>query len=48
LAQRVRESVPEVAAVLWRDRMPVDIRHGAKVDRSKLAAEATRVLAGRK
>lgn len=47
LAERVRESVPEVAAVLWRDRMPVDIRHGAKVDRSKLAAEATRVLAGR-
>ena len=47
LVERARERAPEVAAVLWRDRMPVDIRHGAKVDRSTLAVEATRLLAGR-
>lgn len=44
--ERVRASVPSIAAVLWRDGMPVDIRHGAKVDRALLAKEAARLLAG--
>ena len=51
LASRVRAvardaQVPDVAAVLWIDRMPVDIRHGAKIDRARLAADAERLLAG--
>jgi acyl-coenzyme A synthetase/AMP-(fatty) acid ligase/pimeloyl-ACP methyl ester carboxylesterase len=51
LATRVRAiardaHVPDVAAVLWIDRMPVDIRHGAKIDRARLAADAERLLAG--
>lgn len=48
LINRVRAVVPTTAAVLWRDAMPVDIRHGAKVDRSHLAAQADRFLAGRR
>lgn len=51
LTRRVRDiaarsELPEIAAVLWIDRMPVDIRHGAKIDRSKLASDAARLLAG--
>ena len=51
LATRVRAiardaQVPDVAAVLWINRMPVDIRHGAKIDRALLAADAERLLAG--
>lgn len=38
--------MPPIAAVLWIDRMPVDIRHGAKIDRSQLAALAESLLAG--
>lgn len=48
LSERVRQVVPSVAAVLWRSRMPVDIRHGAKIDRSRLATEAAAFLAGRR
>jgi hypothetical protein len=40
--------MPMAAAVLWRDAMPVDIRHGAKVNRAQLASEADRLLAGRR
>lgn len=47
LVDRVRQAVPGVAAVLWRAAMPVDIRHGAKVDRTRLTMEADRLLAGR-
>ena len=43
----VRMTLPGVAAVLWRSRMPVDIRHGAKIDRSRLSREAAAFLAGR-
>jgi acyl-CoA synthetase (AMP-forming)/AMP-acid ligase II len=46
LTERVRAIEPAAAAVLWRGKMPVDIRHGAKVDRSALAREAARILAG--
>lgn len=46
LTEQVRALEPAAAAVLWREKMPVDIRHGAKVDRSVLAREASRVLAG--
>jgi len=51
LTQRVRDIarrslMREITAVLWIDRMPVDIRHGAKIDRSKLAGDAARFLAG--
>lgn len=35
-----------VAAVLVRDRLPVDIRHASKIDRTALARWASRVLAG--
>ncbi|WP_420453526.1 alpha/beta fold hydrolase [Ilumatobacter sp.] len=35
-----------VAAVLVTDRVPVDVRHDAKIDRAELAGWATRVLAG--
>ncbi len=37
----------EVAAVLVRDALPVDIRHQSKVDRGQLARWADEVLAGR-
>jgi len=36
----------EVAAVLTTTALPVDIRHASKVDRAKVAARATRLLAG--
>jgi hypothetical protein len=36
----------EVAAVLVAGRLPVDIRHQSKVDRSEVARRAARVLAG--
>ena len=36
----------DLAAVLVRRDMPVDIRHNSKIDRSLLAAWAERVLAG--
>ena len=39
-------TMPPIAAVLWIDRMPVDIRHGAKIDRSRLATLAASLLAG--
>ena len=48
LTDVIRAAIPEVAAVLWRSRMPVDIRHGAKIDRQALAGEAGEVLAGRR
>lgn len=35
-----------IAAVLVRDELPVDIRHNAKIDRSRLGEWAARVLAG--
>ena len=47
LVQRVRTVAPEAAAVLWCDRLPVDIRHGAKIDRVRLAQAASELLAGR-
>ena len=47
LTDRVRTVMPMTAAVLWRDAMPVDIRHGAKVNRAQLASEAEHLLAGR-
>ena len=47
LVERVRAVAPEVAAVLWCDRLPVDIRHGAKIDRVRLAQAASDLLAGR-
>jgi acyl-CoA synthetase (AMP-forming)/AMP-acid ligase II/pimeloyl-ACP methyl ester carboxylesterase len=47
LADRVRDAAGvDVAAVLVANRLPVDIRHESKVDRSELARRATRVLAG--
>ena len=48
ISDPVRRVLPSVAAVLWRSRMPVDIRHGAKIDRSKLSREAAAFLAGRR
>lgn len=45
-AVRRAAGVP-VAAVLVRREMPVDIRHNSKIDRSALAAWATKLLAGR-
>jgi hypothetical protein len=36
----------EVAAVLVTDRLPVDVRHQSKVDRTAVARRAARVLAG--
>ena len=47
LAEKIRAEIPSVAAVLWRSHMPVDIRHGAKIDRQLLAREAAAFLAGR-
>ncbi|MET0788621.1 MAG: alpha/beta fold hydrolase [Cellulomonas sp.] len=48
LAAAVRDAVDgtEVAAVLVVDRLPTDVRHSSKVDRSRVAAWAERVLAG--
>jgi acyl-coenzyme A synthetase/AMP-(fatty) acid ligase/pimeloyl-ACP methyl ester carboxylesterase len=37
----------DLAAVLVRDELPVDIRHNSKIDRTALAAWASTVLAGR-
>ncbi len=39
---------PEVAAVLLRSTLPVDIRHNSKIDRAAVAAWASRELAGRR
>ena len=36
----------DVAAVLLARRLPVDVRHQSKVDRSELARRAARLLAG--
>jgi acyl-CoA synthetase (AMP-forming)/AMP-acid ligase II len=47
LTDRVRDAAgADIAAVLVATRLPVDIRHESKVDRSELARRATRVLAG--
>ncbi|WP_284978961.1 alpha/beta fold hydrolase [Arthrobacter sp. fls2-241-R2A-200] len=50
LAQRVRAAAREagvsVSAVLVVPNLPTDIRHNAKIDRSRLSRWATRVLAG--
>jgi len=46
-AVRAAAGVP-VAAVLLAPRLPVDIRHNAKVDRARVAAWADAVLAGRR
>ena len=47
LADGVREAAGlDVAAVLVAARLPVDIRHQSKVDRSEVARRAARVLAG--
>lgn len=47
LAESIRRRVEHpVAAVLVTDRLPVDIRHNAKIDRQAVAAWATHVLAG--
>ncbi|HEY4615758.1 MAG TPA: alpha/beta fold hydrolase, partial [Citricoccus sp.] len=43
--RRAAAPVP-VAAVLVTDRVPVDIRHNSKIDRTRLARWADRVLAG--
>jgi acyl-CoA synthetase (AMP-forming)/AMP-acid ligase II/pimeloyl-ACP methyl ester carboxylesterase len=49
LAGLVRASVDEpVASVLSAQRLPVDIRHNAKIDRTAVAAWAGEVLAGRR
>lgn len=47
LAAAVRAAAPvPLAAVLVVPRMPTDIRHNSKIDRSRLAVWASRVLAG--
>ena len=50
LAAAVRAAVSplRVAAVRTIDRLPVDIRHNAKIDRAALAATMERVLSGRR
>lgn len=48
ITEQVRSIFPAAAAVLWRSHMPVDIRHGAKIDRQRLAREASQFLAGRR
>jgi acyl-CoA synthetase (AMP-forming)/AMP-acid ligase II len=49
LAAAVRAAAGvEVAAVLATDRLPVDIRHASKIDRTRVAAWAEQVLAGRR
>jgi acyl-CoA synthetase (AMP-forming)/AMP-acid ligase II/pimeloyl-ACP methyl ester carboxylesterase len=52
-AERVRQVVtdrlgPPVASVLAVSALPVDIRHNAKIDRTKVAGWATDLLAGRR
>ncbi len=48
-ATAVRHSLSEpVAAVLVARRLPVDIRHNAKIDRGAVAAWASNILAGRR
>ena len=42
-----REAGADVAAVLVRSELPLDIRHASKVDRQRLARWATKVLQGR-
>ena len=44
----VRRRGVEVAAVLVTDALPVDIRHASKIDRTRVAAWAEQVLAGRR
>jgi acyl-coenzyme A synthetase/AMP-(fatty) acid ligase/pimeloyl-ACP methyl ester carboxylesterase len=48
LAAEVRAALAgtDVAAVLVAERLPTDVRHNSKVDRSRVAAWAERVLAG--
>ena len=47
LAAEVRSAVGRpLAAVLVTDRLPVDIRHAAKIDRARVARWAEHVLAG--
>jgi acyl-coenzyme A synthetase/AMP-(fatty) acid ligase len=47
LADEVRRAVPtDVAAVLTVPSLPVDKRHNSKIDRTRIAAWATAVLAG--
>lgn len=46
-AVRAAAAPVEVAAVLIRGALPVDIRHNSKIDRTALAAWATGTLAGR-
>ena len=47
LAEDVRRAAGiAVAAVLRADRLPLDIRHASKVDRTEVARQATRTLAG--
>ncbi len=49
ITHRVRNLVsPDVAAVLTLKKIPVDIRHNAKVDRTTVAKWASDVLAGRR
>jgi olefin beta-lactone synthetase len=49
IADAVRQAVTlPVAAVLSRKKLPVDIRHNAKIDRASLAEWATDVLDGRR
>ena len=49
LTDAVRQAVTApVAAVLSRKKLPVDIRHNAKIDRAALAAWATDVLDGKR
>ncbi|MSO26454.1 MAG: alpha/beta fold hydrolase [Candidatus Nanopelagicales bacterium] len=46
--QMVRDQIPEldIAAVLVRDELPVDIRHNSKIDRKALSFWADQILAG--
>ena len=44
IAQKVRTIAPEVVAVLFKKRMPVDRRHNSKIDRIALGAWATAEL----
>ena len=48
LADKVRARVgaPDVAAVMTAPSLPVDRRHNSKIDRSRIARWAERVLAG--
>lgn len=46
--QLLRDQIPEldIAAVLVRDELPVDIRHNSKIDRQALSVWAAAILAG--